>query len=65
MWPHSNKIKYLCIGTGYAWAWHNNANAEFCSHLIEKVEASVENEGALNPTGSTIKLMHLLNFKSY
>lgn len=43
---------YLDIGTGYACAWHNNAKVEPWSHLIENVDASVENAGALNPTGS-------------
>lgn len=56
------KIKYLWIGIGYDCAWHNNANEEVCFQVMEKVDASVENEGALNPTGSTTKFTNSLNF---
>lgn len=43
---------YLEIGTGYACAWHKSANVLFSIHFMENVEASVENAGALKPTGS-------------
>lgn len=45
---------YLEIGTGYACAWHKSARVVFSFHFMENVEASVENAGALKPTGSIV-----------
>lgn len=46
------------MGTGYAWAWQVIAKFVDWVLLICNVRASVENEGAREPTGS-----NLLQFK--
>lgn len=48
----------LIIGTGNAWAWHKSPKLCPESLVNEKTFDSVEKVGALEPTGSSIKIFY-------
>lgn len=46
---------YLKFGLGNPWAGHNKAKFTPMSRSIVNIFDSVEKDGALDPTGSTLK----------
>lgn len=55
---------YLIIGTGKAWAWHSRAKLVLTALTKMLPLESLENVGALEPTGSKgTKNMYSLNIK--